>query len=174
MNDVTHSQYAVQVWLGNFISAQHASELERVRQIPGVHPRCLYLFTRQGSGGFTPLYSIEQQAFCQFLAHRGCVLSSLLFGYSLSMAYRESRRIICMVSAYQYVFWGIEGMLQCSLDQDFLSHIAPLLDDPLLYLLCEFLLHKRQALGFEQHQYHPIIEFCQALTLNTSTASKLH
>jgi hypothetical protein len=164
----------MQVWLGNFISARHAVELKRVRQMSGVHPRCLYLYTHQGRRGFKPLYRFEQQAFCQFLAHQGCVVSSLLFGFSLSTSYRDSRRIICTISAYQYVFWGLESLLQCSQDQEFLPHIAPFLDDPLLQLICEFLLQKRQALGIEQHQFHPVIEFCQALTLNTSAAGQFH
>ena len=70
MNYVAHSHSGMQVWLGNFISARHAVELKRVRQMSGVHPRCLYLYTHQGRRGFKPLYRFEQQAFVSFLRIR--------------------------------------------------------------------------------------------------------
>ena len=174
MSDLTLFYTPIHVWLGNFITAEQVAESNRVKQIKGVHPRFLYPYTRQGRHGFQQLYSVEQQAFCQMLAHQGCIASALLFGFSLSADYRVSRRIICIKNAFDYAFLGIEGLLQCSDDNSFLEAIEQFLDSPLFYQICEFLVDKSQLFGGAEYQHHPVIQFCQALTLRAEAPGQFH
>ena len=174
MSDTTLFYTPIHVWLGNFITAEQVTEFNYVKQIKGVHQRFLYPYTRQGRYGFQQLYSVEQQAFCQMLAHQGCIASALLFGFSLSADYRVSRRIICIQNAYEYAFLGMEGLLKCSGDSSFLEEIEQCLDSPLFYQICEFLVEKSQLFGGAEYQHHPVIQFCRALTLRADAAGQLH
>ncbi|WP_397472637.1 hypothetical protein [Rheinheimera sp.] len=174
MSDTPLLYTPIHIWLGNFITTEHVAEFNFIRKIAGVHQRFLYPYTRQGRRGFQQLYSVEQQAYCQMLAHKGCIASCMLFGFSLSAAYRDSRRIICIKNAYEYAFLGIEGLLQCSVEDSFLDEVEQYLDSPVFYQICAFLAEKYPQFGGPEHQQHPVIQFCQALTLSPSIASQFH
>lgn len=169
MSDLTLLYTPVHVWLGNFITAEQVAESKHVKQIKGVHQRFLYPYTRQGRYGFQQLYSVEQQAFCQMLAHQGCIASALLFGFSLSTDYRVSRRIICPQNAYEYMFLGIEGLLECSAENSFVEEIEHFLVSPVLMQICTFLAEKSQQLGPVEHQCHPVIQFSRAMQTADTT-----
>ena len=174
MSDITLLYTPIHVWLGNFITAEHIAESNHVKQIEGVHQRFLYPYTRQGRYGFQQLYSVEQQAFCQMLAHQGCIASTLLFGFSLSSDYRVSRRIICPQNAYEYMFLGIEGLLECSAENGFVDEIEHFLVSPVLIQICAFLAEKSQQFGPVEHQSHPVIQFCRAIMQTSDATDQLH
>lgn len=121
MVEVNFLVNSMQLSMRNLLSADMAKEIRDLGKCPGSHHRFLYPYTLVGSRGFRQLYSIEEQAFCQSLAHRGCIPSSLLFGYSLTTDYRDSRRVYCDVNAFEYQFIGIEALMNHCLDDGFLN-----------------------------------------------------
>ena len=174
MSDLTFLFSPIHIWLGNFITSEQVAESNRVKQIKGIHQRLLYPYTRQGRYGFQQLYSVEQQAFCQMLAHQGCIASALLFGFSLSADYRVSRRVICIQNAYQYAFLGMEGLLECSEESGFLEAIEHFLVSPVLIQICTFLTEKSQQFGPVEHESHPVIQCCRALMQTAEATEQLH
>lgn len=151
------------VWLGHFLTAANAADIKKAQQQVRKHPLFLYPYTALGARGLQVLYTLEEQAFCQNLAHAGCIPSSLLLGLSLSHEYRDSRRVICEVNAYQYAFCGIEAMLNHCGETGFSEEWSLFLESPVLFQVCHFLCRK-WALLETSHQYHPVIQFCTALT----------
>jgi len=159
-----NSEFGVfQVWLGHFLTTAQMYDADRVFQFERCHQRFHYPYTVFGQRGFLPLDTLAQQAFCQKLAHRGCIPSLLLLGHSLSTDYGDSKRVICDVSGYQYAFLGIEGILLHSTDPGFWQESQLFLETPQLYQICSYLQRKWQPLGLN-HGNHPVIEFCEMLT----------
>ena len=147
MNNANMIHTPIDVWLGHFVTTEQMTEINYVQQIVGVHRNYLYPHTQQGKFGFQQLHTVEQQAFCQMLAHQGCIASCLLFGFSLSTAYQDSRRIICLKSAYEYAFVGMEGLLMLSSDTSFRQQIESFADSFVFYRICEFLVEMWHHFG---------------------------
>lgn len=162
MIEVNFKVNSMQIWLGELISSKQLMESQnlRRRQLAGDlnHNSFLYNHSIQGEKGFIPLENIGQQAFCQTLAHYGCIPSILLFGYSLSTAYSKTRRVYCDINAYEYCFIGIEMIMNQHLENGFIPAANLLTSSETLYKICDYLITSYSTLGFN-HKNHPVIDF---------------
>lgn len=162
MIEVNYRVHSMQIWLGDLISSKQLKEsqiLRRKQERGQVTHRCfLYNHSIQGESGLLPLTSIEQQAFCQTLAHFGCIPSSLLLGFSLSTAYQKTQRVYCDINAYQYCFVGVEKIMLHHLEDGFLEAAEILTSSNTFYRVCDFLISNYSSLGIE-NKSHPVIEF---------------
>jgi len=163
-----------QMWLGHFLTEDLAIDADRVQHMHRQHHRFHFPYTKMGLMGLQRLETIQAQAFCQRLAHSGCIPSSMLLGLSLSTAYGDSRRVICDVSGYQYAFLAIEGILQHFEEPGFKEECQFFLRNSLLYQTCYYLSRKWQPLGFDLHQHHPVIKFCEMSTKSYFETMKYH
>ncbi len=168
-----NSFYGVfQVWLGNFVTAEQGVEVMHLQQTPRQHHRFYYPYSSLGQHGLVRLNTLSEQAFCQTLAHMGCIPSALLLGYSLTREYGETRRVICDISAYQYAFLGIEGILQHCIEPGFYGEMQLLFADSLLLDICAYLLKSYQPLGLA-HGHHPVIQFCHTVVRDCAGSIRL-
>ncbi len=159
-----HGFYGIfQVWLGNFVTADHGWEAMQLRNVPRKHPRFFYPYTRLGQRGLQRLNTLTEQAFCQKLAHMGCIPASLLLGYSLTREYGDTGRVICEISGYQYLYFGIEGILQHYIEPGFYEEVQLFFGDQLLLDVCWYLLRSYEPLGLD-HGDHPVMQFCRMVT----------
>ena len=162
MIEVNYKVHSMQIWLGELISSKQLkeSQLLRLQQQRGqVTHRCfLYNHSIQGESGLLPLENIEQQAFCQTLAHHGCIASALLFGFSLATAYPKTQRVYCDINAYEYCFVGVEKIMHHHLEDGFIEAAEILTSSETFYKICDFLISNYSALGFE-YKNHPVIDF---------------
>jgi len=161
-----------QVWLGHFLTEDLVIDADRVQHLQRHHHRFHYPYTKMGVQGFQRLETIQAQAFCQRLAHRGCIPSLLLLGLSLSTAYGDSRRVICDVSGYQYAFLAVGGILLHCEEPGFWEECQLFFHNPLLYQTCHYLANKWAPLGLHHHQHHPVIQFCEMLTKDFAETMK--
>jgi|GEM_PF-1676133 len=149
-----------QVWLGNFVTAEQGWEAMQLRNVPRKHPRFFYPYTMLGQRGLQRLNTLAEQAYCQKLAHMGCIPASLLLGYSLTREYGDTGRVICEVSGYQYLYFGIEGVLQHYIEPGFYEEVQLFFGDRLLLDVCKYLLRCYEPLGLD-HGDHPVMQFCR-------------
>ncbi|MFC4653935.1 hypothetical protein ACFO3I_02730 [Rheinheimera marina] len=147
-------------WLGHLLSKVDIQDIEFAVQAEKMHNRFLFPYTRQGEYGFTPLQTVEQQAFCQALAHRGCIPAALLFGYSLSYNYPASSRVLCTISSLEYLLAGLTALLCHHRDVGFNDEFTFLYGNTLLYKICLYVLEQLGSAS-EQEQRNPVIEFCE-------------
>jgi len=164
MIEVNFQVDSMQIWLGEIISPNQLNETQHIRQkqLAGQlkHYHFLYEYSIQGEDGFNPLENVQQQAFCQTLAHLGCIPSTLLFGFSLSTAYPKTQRIYCDINAYEYCFIGLEKIMIHHLENGFVIAAESITSNPTLYKICEYLISNSASLGFNQ-QHHPVLKFAQ-------------
>ena len=149
-----------QFWLGNFVTDNHMNDIIQAEQQPKCHDKFIFPYTSQSSGTFAPLYTLEEQAVCQLMAHRGCIPATLLFGYSMTTDYEPSARVLCDVNSFQYMFLGIAALLYHHKDRGFYHELQFLYGNMLLYKMCHFLIANHARLGFNVDG-HPVMEFCQ-------------
>ncbi len=153
-------------WLGNLITAADLHEIECGIKAKRSHARFLYPYTRQGELGFVPLETVEQQAFCQYLAHQGCIPSMLLFGFSLSFAYIGTPRVICPMASAEYLFAGISAFLVHHRDKGFEREFAYFWGNFWFHEVCKYMLD--WFVTNAPHDYdHPVRQFCEWWVANT-------
>lgn len=162
MNESNALYGVFQVWLGNFVTVEQRREVLQLQELPRHHHRFYYPYSRLGQRGLVRLNTISEQAFCQTLAHLGCIPAALLLGYSLTREYGDTRRVICNISAYQYAFLGVEGILRHSIEPGFYDEMQLLFADSLLMEVCFYLVRNYEALGLD-HGNHPVIQFCHTV-----------
>ena len=160
MSNPQYSYGIFQVWLGNFVTAEQGWEATQLRNVPRKHQRFFYPYTRLGQRGMQRLNTLAEQAICQKLAHMGCIPASLLLGYSLTREYGDTGRVICEVSGYQYLYFGIEGILQHYIEPGFYEEVQLFFGDRLLLDVCSYLLRSYEPLGLD-HRDHPVMQFCR-------------
>ena len=160
MIELNASYSPQQFWLGNFVTDTHMNDIIQAEQQPKCHEKFVFPYTEQSSGSFVPLYTLEEQAVCQVMAHRGCIPATLLFGYSMTTEYESSARVICEVNSFQYMFLGIAALLYHHRDRGFYHELQFLYGNMLLYKMCRFLIANNARLGFNVNG-HPVMEFCQ-------------
>jgi hypothetical protein len=172
MNNPQQMYGIFQVWLGNFVTADQGWEAMQLRNVPRKHPRFFYPYTRQGQRGLLRLNTLSEQAYCQKLAHMGCIPASLLLGYSLTREYGDTGRVICEISGYQYAFLGIEAILQHYTEPGFYEEVQLFFGDSLLLDICWYLLRSYEPLGLD-HGDLPVMQFCRMITSDSLNCPRL-
>lgn len=162
MNGEKIKIYQDAFWLGQMLTTDQISELNSIGVISRAHLRFLLPYSSVGQRGFQPLIDLEQQAFCQILAHKGCIPGCLLFGYSLTLDYELSRRAIAEPTAYEYMFRGIEAFLFHHKDKGFEEEWVYFQGSHTLYRICVYLVSKA-TIYRPKTPNHSVIEFSKTL-----------
>jgi hypothetical protein len=153
-------------WLGNLVSEDQLHEIARGIKADRSHDKFLYPYTKQGEIGFFPLETVAQQAFCQHLAHLGCIPATLLFGYSLSFDYIGTPRVICPHASIEYLFAGISAFLIHHRDKGFEREFAYFWGNYWFHEICRHVLEWFWVNAPDDHT-HPVREFCEWWVANT-------
>ena len=164
MVEVNFVVNSLQLCLSDLLTSEQLKELALIEKHSMekrvIEPQFLYEYSLQAELGFIPLVTSGQQAFCQALAHMGCIPASLSLGYSLSDAYPKTRRILCDINAYEYCFVAFERMLIGYAVFSFASAAFFMTNNRTLYEICEFLT-SNSCLNCFDHQHHPVIAFAE-------------
>lgn len=147
-------------WLGNLVTDDHLVEIAKGIKADKHHDCFLYPYTKHGADGFVPLETVEQQAFCQHLAHLGCIPAMLLFGFSLSSAYIDTRRVICPTSGDEYLFAGLSAFLLHHRDPGFEEEFAFFWGNFWFSEICRYVL-SWFLMNRPNDREHPVRQFCE-------------
>ena len=176
MIEVNFNVNSMQIWTGELIAKDRIEEVNRLCSKKFIHtlkhPKFILPQSILGERGFKPLVSIEEQAFCQVLAHAGCIPSCLLFGLSLSNAPPLTSRVYCDINAYEYMYLGLEAMLYQHQNEGFVDEANFLASTRTLYEICQHVIEQSKSLGFK-HEDTDVIKFAKVCLVGIKTNIQL-
>lgn len=159
-------------WLGHFLTDAQMDDITEAEMHPKHHHNFIYPYMNKCSHQFVPIYTVEEQAICQVLSHKGCIPATLLFGYSLATEYELSARVVCAEKSFEYLFIGVAALLCYHKDNGFLQELQFVYGNRLLYMMCRYLLKQQDIFGFDDHS-HPVIQFCHDMVFNIDNDVRL-
>ena len=164
MIEVNFVLNSMQIWTGELLHPDRIPEVNRLcdeRFIKSLrHPQFILPHSILGEKGFIQLETAEQQAFCQILAHAGCIPSCLLFGLSLSDLPPLTPRVLCDINAYEYMYLGLEGMLYHHHEPGFVDEAGFLVGTRTMYNICQYVIERSKPLGFD-HENTAVVNFAK-------------
>lgn len=164
MIELSYKVNSMQLWVGELLDPNRVAELNRLCSEEFIlslnHSRFILPQSILGERGFIPLETTEQQAFCQILAHAGCIPSCLLFGLSLSDAPPITPRVLCDINAYEYMYIGIEAILHQHNESGLVEEAEYFVGTKTMYQICQYVIEKSQTTRNEKLQ-DPVLEFAK-------------
>ena len=176
MIEVNFKVNSMQLWIGELLAKGRVEEVNRLCSKEFIqtlrHPNFILPQSILGERGFIPLESAEQQAFCQILAHAGCLPSCLLFGLSLSDSSPITSRVLCDINAYEYLYVGLEMMLYQHQDDGFVDEAEFFIGTRAMYEICQYVIERSKPLGFD-HEQTDVMQFAKICLAGIKTSIQL-
>ena len=176
MIEVNFKVNSMQLWTGELLAKDRAEEVNRLCSKEFIqtlrHPQFILPQSILGERGFQALESVEQQAFCQILAHEACIPSCLLFGLSLSDVPPITSRVLCDINAFEYMYIGLEAMLYHHQDEGFVDEADFFIGTRAMYEICQYVIERSTPLGFEDEKTD-VIQFAKICLAGIKTSIHL-
>lgn len=165
------------LWLGDLLPSMRMSEIEQLcstenlKKLP--HNRFILPHSIEGERGFLSPSDAVEQAYLQVLAHVGCIPSCLLFGLSLSGQQLRTKRVLSELHAYEYMYLGIESVLQNHTEPTFLEEADYMFNSSTMIDIFSFVAEKGPDLGFDLQDSN-VVQFAQVGLQGMTSSLKLN